>query len=78
MEKERNTQQKMILKHLQEHGEISSFEAFEMFGCTRLSAQIYALKHKGYHIGKEMVSKKNRFGGTCTFANYKYLAEVGE
>ena len=35
-----------ILKHLQEYGNITSWEAIKEYGCTRLSAVIWTLRHK--------------------------------
>lgn len=39
-----------VLKHLQENENISSMEAFELFGATRLSAIIFNLRKYGYCI----------------------------
>ena len=40
------TQRELVLNHLQQHGSITSMEAFQLFGVTRLSAIIYELRHK--------------------------------
>ena len=45
----------IILRHLQEHGSITSMEAIELYHCTRLSAQIFLLRKEGYVIVNEDV-----------------------
>ena len=44
------TKEKRVLEYLQEHGSISSMEAFEKLRETRLSAKIFMLRCKGYEI----------------------------
>jgi len=55
----------LILKHLQNDGKITSFEAFEKYRITRLSGRIYDLKAKGYDITTNLVTNKN-----TTYAEY--------
>ena len=43
-----------VLEYMKTHDTITSIEAFEHLGCTRLAAQIFALKEKGYDIKSEM------------------------
>ena len=45
----------IILKHLQEHGSITSLEAIEKYKCTRLSQYILLLRKEGYEIKNEDV-----------------------
>jgi len=52
------SQSAKILKHLQSGRCISTMQAFEKFGCTRLSARILELKRQGHSIVSEMVTKK--------------------
>ena len=61
----------MILKHLQEFGSITSWEAIVEYGCTRLSQYIYLLRKDGYNIIGENVTKKNRYDQSVTFSKYK-------
>ena len=68
------TQRKQILEHLKKHGKITSMEAFELFGCTRLSGRIYHLKAEGYTILTERTSGKSRTGHKTEYATY-YLEE---
>lgn len=68
--KNRDSQHKMVLKHLQEQGTITSWEAIELYGATRLSAIIYNLREDGLQIETEMCVGKNRFGNPTNFAKY--------
>lgn len=65
------TQKERILKHLQDFGSITSWEAIKEYGCTRLSAYIYLLRKDGYIIENESVTTKNRYGDAVTFAKYQ-------
>lgn len=59
-----------VLRYLESHGSITSMEAFEKFGATRLSAIIFSLRKKGYRIvNKERVAI-DRYGKVCRFAEY--------
>ena len=63
------TQKQLIEKHLLEKGKITSWEAFEIYGITRLSHIIYVLKRK-YDIISVSTTKKNRYGHYCTYSTY--------
>ena len=65
------TQRKVVLNHIKKHKKgISSMEAFENFGATRLSAIIFCLREKGYDIETVMVDGKDRYGNRSRFARY--------
>lgn len=72
-------QDELIKKHLKEHGSITSMEAFELYGCTRLSARIWNLrhKHKGLKIVGESTKSKNRYGKNVHFTTYWLVKEQG-
>ena len=67
----------MILKYLETHKKgITSLEAIEKFGATRLSAIIFNLKNqRGCNILTDMVSVKDRFGNKCRVARYTLVKE---
>ena len=67
---QKNTQRSVILAHLQNHGSITSMEAFERYGATRLSAIIYDLKHQGHNIEVETIRVKTRYGRKTSCAKY--------
>lgn len=64
-----------ILKFMKENGSISSKEAFEKFGATRLSGIIFALRKRGYVIDTEIWECKTRYGKTVDFARYVLIDE---
>jgi hypothetical protein len=66
------TQQKMILNYIQTHKSgITQKDAFEKFGCTRLSAVINALRKKGHKIDATRETVITRYGNT-SIARYTY------
>lgn len=69
------TQEELVLEYLQEHKEITSWEAFMRFGITRISAKIFNLRKKGYDISTNYLTKKNRYGVTVTYGVYRFEGE---
>lgn len=59
-----------VLDYIEQFGSITSLEAFNDLGNTRLSASIYVLKEKGYDIKSITESCKNRFGEVRYFSRY--------
>lgn len=69
------TQRSEILKYLKTHKRgITSLQAIEMFGATRLSDIIFRLRKDGYEIETESITKKNRYGHAVTFARYTLVS----
>lgn len=62
-----------ILRHLQEVGPITPLEALEQYGCYRLGARIYELRHDGHVINTELVEGKDRFGQPMRYARYSLI-----
>lgn len=67
---QKNTQKAAVLAHLQNHGSITSMEAIEKYGATRLSAIIYVLRHQGYDIVAETIRFRTRYGTNANVAKY--------
>ena len=61
-----------ILKHLLRYGRITTFQAYEKYGCTRLPARISDLKDKGIGIDRELVYKKKN-GEFTHYAIYRLV-----
>ena len=59
-----------VLAHLQKRGSITSWEAIQEYGATRLSAIIFDLKKKGYNIQTIMMESTDRNGETSRYARY--------
>ncbi len=67
---------KAVRMHLEEKGSITTWEAIQLYGATRLSAIIYNLRHKyGMNIKSERVEFTDRFGNKATYC--KYLLDRG-
>lgn len=64
MEKKKESRIVKILKYLKTFKNITSLEAINMFGETRLSARIYDLKKQGYKFKTESVRVMSRDGWT--------------
>ena len=65
----------IILEHLQEHGSITSMEAYDRYQCTRLAHYIYLLRKDGHTILNEDISFIHSITGRK--GQYaKYILEV--
>lgn len=60
-----------IKKHLTTKEKITSFEAFELYGCTRLSDKIYQLRKRGWDITSLDTVTTNRYGNRVNFSTYR-------
>ena len=65
-----------ILEHFKKYGTLTSMEAFERYGITRLAARISELRVKGYDIRTVMVDGVNRYDEPVRFANYVYKGRI--
>ena len=63
------SQKEMILKHLEDYGSITTWEAIKEYGCTRLSDRIFVLR-KIYNITDEWEYGTNRYGKSCRWKKY--------
>ncbi len=60
----------IILRHFTRYKFISSMQAFELYGITRLSAVIYNLRKKGYKIETVWRTTVNRYGKEVHYKDY--------
>ena len=67
------TQCEQVIRHMEESGSITSLEAMQEYGIMRLASRITDLKNAGIPIHRDMVSQKNRYGETVTFARYSIV-----
>lgn len=65
------TQCQRIMQYLDTFGSISTMEAFNDLGITRLASRIHDLKRRGVAIQSETVEGKNRFGETTYYTVYR-------
>lgn len=62
-----------VALHLEEQGQITSWEAIKLYGATRLSAIIYNLRHhRDMDIRNETVYFTDRFGTKSHYDVYIY------
>lgn len=59
-----------ILNHFKEYGSITSMDAFERYGITRLAARIKDLRDLGYNITTLTMEGQNRYGEATRYAKY--------
>ena len=70
MKKEKVTKLQKVLEHLQQNGTITSIEAIELYGATRLSDIIFNLRKRGYIIETQMLDTIDRYGNSCHYGKY--------
>ena len=71
------TQFEIIKNHLEKYKTITSMEAFQKYGITRLSATIFNLRAEGNRIVTEYQTSKNRYGERTTYAVYRLVKDNG-
>lgn len=71
-------QEDMILIHLKSGRRITSMQACELYGITRLSAKIFNLRKKGYHIEQIKRKTTNRYGNISSYGEYYLIESEGE
>lgn len=67
------TYTEIIKEHLEKYGSITSKEAINKYGNTRLSATIYILRSQGLNILTDYETSKNRYGKPTTYAVYRLV-----
>ena len=71
MENKKKTQADRILEYMRDCGGITTMEAFNDLGVTRLSARIFEIVHdRGIPVKKERMERRNRFGEKVRFDRY--------
>ena len=68
-----------VLRYLKTHKRgITSMEAIEMFGATRLSAIIFNLRKRGYIIETIKMDTIDRYGNPVQYGKYILKGKVEE
>lgn len=65
------TQCERVLRHLEDHGAITTYEAFREYGITRLPSRIHDLRGQGFSITSSYKTEKNRYGEKIHFMVYR-------
>tara|TARA_R110002012_G_scaffold17452_8_gene65894 strand:- start:1284 stop:1520 length:237 start_codon:yes stop_codon:yes gene_type:complete len=69
-ENEVKNQTDAVLWHLQNLGGLTSWQAIQEYGITRLSDKIHKLRKQGYDISSTYHKKTTRFGHKTSVAQY--------
>lgn len=64
------TQTEAVMKYMTEFGSITTLEAFNELGVTRLASRIHDLRGFGVKISREVVKGKNRYGEPVHYMRY--------
>lgn len=72
---EKTSQVQVVKEHLVKHKRIKSWQAWEMYGVTRLAARIYELREHGWIINTKELPFINRFGNKGTYAVYTFISQ---
>ena len=72
----RDNKHKQVLNHLKRFKSITSWEAIQNYGATRLSSIIFNLRKKGYDIESVDEIEKDRNGNPCKFTRYYLRGEI--
>lgn len=60
----------IILNHLRKYKTITTLEAFELYGITRLPSRIFDLRESGFKIGLIWEHGTNRYGNQVKWGKY--------
>ena len=72
---EKTTHEQILLNHFAKYKTITSMEAFDLYGMTRLSAVIYQLREKGYEIEMVWETGYNRYNQPIKWGKF-YLKKT--
>lgn len=72
------TKTEAVRRHLKINGSITSWQAIQMYGETRLSSVIHNLRKDGWNIESVWKEGKDRNGNDSRWVEYIYFAEEGD
>ena len=70
------TQREAIIEYITEFGSITPMQAFADLGITKLATRISEMRKDGMDFKIEMVSTKNRYGKSVSYAKYSFKEGV--
>lgn len=70
MDEKKTNKTEKVLNHLKENGAITSLEAIELYGVTRLAAIIFTLRKRGLNIDTIDIPFTDRFGAKSHYGKY--------
>lgn len=72
------THKALILRHLNDYGSITAWEAVKDYGIMRLGARVWDLRHAGWPITTTMEVSVNRYGMPVRYARYSLEVQHGD
>lgn len=73
------TQCEKIIKYIEKHGSITTWDAFRDLGITRLSGRIHDLTYThGYEFERTTETARNRDGETVNYTRYTFMKKKGK
>lgn len=66
----KETHKSRLLTYLKDYGSVTSLQAVQDLGNTRLAATVHTLRREGYDVPMTMVEVNNRWGGKTSVARY--------
>tara|TARA_Y100000004_G_scaffold12121_1_gene13094 strand:+ start:818 stop:1129 length:312 start_codon:yes stop_codon:yes gene_type:complete len=69
-EEKKMTQADRVLNYLQDGNTITTLNAFNELGITRLAARVHELKQDGHAVKKKTLTVTNRYDEKCSVAEY--------
>lgn len=69
------TQNDRIIEYMRQFGGITQLEALRDLGVMRLASRICDLRRAGYHIRRNRIEVKNRFGEVVRVTRYELVEE---
>lgn len=70
MSEQTQVQKKMILEHFLHGKTLTQAEAYDRYGCFRLSARIREIELMGYTVQRSRECAQNRFGKQVYYTRY--------
>lgn len=67
----------LILRHLEDYGSITPWEAMMEYGIMRLGARVYDLRRAGWPITTTLEYRINRYGTAVRYARYSMEGKHG-
>ena len=59
-----------VLSYLERGNTITTLDAFQELGITRLGARIFELRQQGHPVQSNRLTVTNRFGEDCSISEY--------
>lgn len=72
-QKIRKSQKNAVLDYLKQGYTLTTKEASDRFGCTRLPARISDYRKEGYHFAESWEQGETRYGTTTRYKKYKLI-----